>query len=104
LAVDWQTGEEGLRMMKLEVREITSAMVGSSESVIDFKAASQEEVTSLAQRIALREVLKEMHLSDDSGASIGRGSGAVINATSTVVAIAGAQSPLRMKGPIRRAG
>ena len=86
--------------MKLEVREIASAMVGSREPMVDFKADSEGRVMSLAQPITLRDVLAEMCLSDDSDASPGRTGGAAVNAPSTVVALA-----LPVKGPIlKRAG
>jgi hypothetical protein len=80
--------------MKLEVREIASALVGSSESMTDFRAPSQEGVISLSQRIPFREALEEMHLNDGSKISPDRGPDAVVNATSTVVALAATRAPL----------
>ena len=84
--------------MELEVREIASAMVGSSEPMIDFKAGSEGRVTSLAQPIPLREVLEEMCLSDGSGATPGRAAGAVVHENSTVVALPVGGPPLQRAG------
>jgi hypothetical protein len=78
--------------MKLEIREIASPMVGPTEPRMNLQAPSQCEVIALAERIPLRDVLTEMHL---VGADLDRGTNVVVNATSTVVAMA-----LPVKGPI----
>jgi hypothetical protein len=80
--------------MKLEIREIVSSMVGSTEPRMNLQAPAQSEVIALAGRIPLRDVLTEMHLIADSGTDLGRGAGAVVNATSNVVALAAAHEPL----------
>lgn len=89
--------------MKLELREIVSAMVGQSDPVVDLQGFPQVGVTLLAQRIPLRDALEEMHLID-AGTGPVRAPGAkpqarLVNATSTVVALAAAQVPLPMQRP-----
>ena len=53
--------------MKLEIREIASAMIGPREVAIDFRAPPQGRVTFVAQQIPLRKVLAEMGPSTTQG-------------------------------------
>ncbi|MES2960188.1 MAG: hypothetical protein V4792_18520 [Pseudomonadota bacterium] len=87
--------------MKLEVREIASAMVGPGEPVVGLQAPSHSGVTLLAQRIPLRDVLEEMQLSEQSNPDCASGAKPQVSqlyAASTVVALPGAQGPVA--GPI----
>ena len=80
--------------MKLEIREIGSSMGGPTEPRMNLQAPSQGEVIALAGWIPLRDVLTEMHLTDDSATDLDRAAGAVVSATSNVVALATAHEPL----------
>ena len=79
--------------MKLEIREIGSSMGGPTEPRMN-QAPSQGEVIALAGWIPLRDVLTEMHLTDGLATDLDRAPGAVVSATSNVVALATAHEPL----------
>ena len=69
--------------MKLELREIASAMVGPIEPLISLQVPSREGMSSLAQQIPLRKVLKEMGSIDATATRPHRGTGTVLNASLT---------------------
>lgn len=56
--------------MKLDIREIATAMVGPREVAIDFRTPPHGGVTYRAQQIPLRKVLAEMGPSTTQGPNL----------------------------------